>query len=61
VTDEQHGLLFCPSDWDDLAEKMARLSTDPTLRVGLGKAGRAKIEAEFDSCHAVKPLVALFS
>jgi glycosyltransferase involved in cell wall biosynthesis len=61
VTDEQHGLLFCPSDWEDLAEKMARLSTDPTLRVGLGKAGRAKIEAEFDTRHAVKPLVALFS
>ena len=61
VTDEQHGLLFCPSDWDDLAEKMMRLSTDPILRAGLGQAGRAKIEAEFETYHAVKPLVALFS
>jgi glycosyltransferase involved in cell wall biosynthesis len=61
VTDEKHGLLFRPSDWDDLAEKMARLLTDPILRAGFGHAGRAKIEAEFDTCHAVKPLVALFS
>ena len=61
VTDEQDGLLFRPSDWDDLAEKMTRLLTDPILRAGLAKAGRAKIEAEFDTCHAVKPLVALFS
>jgi colanic acid/amylovoran biosynthesis glycosyltransferase len=61
VTDEQHGLLFCPSDWNDLAEKMTRLSTDPSLRAGLGQAGRAKIEEEFDIVHAVKPLVALFS
>jgi glycosyltransferase involved in cell wall biosynthesis len=61
VTDGQHGLLFCPSDWDDLAEKMTRLSTDPGLRANLGQAGRAKIEAEFDACHVIKPLVALFS
>jgi colanic acid/amylovoran biosynthesis glycosyltransferase len=61
VTDEQDGLLFRPSDWDDLAEKVIRLLTDPILRARLGEAGRAKIEAEFDICHAVEPLVALFS
>jgi glycosyltransferase involved in cell wall biosynthesis len=61
VTDERDGLLFRPSDWDDLAEKMTRLLTDPILRAGLGQAGRAKIEAEFDICRAIKPLVALFS
>jgi glycosyltransferase involved in cell wall biosynthesis len=60
VTDEQDGLLFRPSDWDDLAQKMTRLLIDPILRTGLGHAGRAKIEAEFDTCHAIKPLVALF-
>jgi hypothetical protein len=38
-----------------------RLLTDPILRARLGEAGRAKIEAEFDICHAVEPLVALFS
>jgi colanic acid/amylovoran biosynthesis glycosyltransferase len=61
VIDEQHGLRFCPSDWKDLAEKMTRLSTDPSLRAGLGQAARAKIEEEFDIFHAVKPLIALFS
>lgn len=61
VTDGQHGLLFRPSDWDDLAGKMTRLLTDPLLRAKLGTAGRAKIEAEFDAPYAVKPLVALFS
>jgi glycosyltransferase involved in cell wall biosynthesis len=61
VTDEQHGFLFCPSDWDDLAKKIMRLVTDPTLLNGLGRACRAKVEAEFDAYHAVKSLVSLFS
>jgi glycosyltransferase involved in cell wall biosynthesis len=61
VTDEQHGLLFCPTDWDDLADKMKRLSADPTLRASLGRAGRSKIEAEFDSSQSIKPLMGLFT
>jgi len=61
VADEQNGLLFCPSDWNDLAEKMARLLVDQALRDRLGTAGRAKVEAEFDISRAVEPLVTLFA
>jgi glycosyltransferase involved in cell wall biosynthesis len=60
VADEQQGLLFCPADWADLEQKMARLLTDPNLRSRLGRAGRAKIEAEFDVDRTVRPLIELF-
>jgi glycosyltransferase involved in cell wall biosynthesis len=61
ISDEQQGLLFCPADWGELAERMARLLTDPPLRKRLGQAGRAKVEAQFEIGRAVEPLIARFT
>jgi colanic acid/amylovoran biosynthesis glycosyltransferase len=61
VTDNEHGLLFCPTDWDELAEKMKLLITDVELQHALGKAGRAKIEKSYEINRAIEPLVAKFS
>jgi glycosyltransferase involved in cell wall biosynthesis len=60
VVDEQEGLLFCPADWNELAEKMAHLLTDRTLRERIGQAARSKVEAQFEVGHTIGPLAALF-
>jgi glycosyltransferase involved in cell wall biosynthesis len=57
VEDNVHGLLFTPAAWDELAERLHRLLTDAELRERLGKAGRAKVEQEFEISRAVLPLV----
>ena len=56
IEDGSEGLLFCPTDWDDLAQKLAAALADPALRERLGKAARAKIEAEFAIEKAVQPM-----
>ena len=61
VTDNQQGLLFCPTDWDELAEKLERLIADLQLQLRLGQAGRAKIELAFEINRAIEPLVVQFS
>lgn len=60
VTENEQGLLFCPSDWDELAEKIEQLVADEDLRSRLGAAGRAKIELSYEINHAVEPLVSKF-
>lgn len=61
VTDNENGLLFCPTDWDELAEKLNRLVADSELRQRLGRAGRSKIEEVFEINRAVEPLAIRFS
>jgi glycosyltransferase involved in cell wall biosynthesis len=61
VTDDQHGLLFCPTDWNELAEKIGQLIADPELRQRLGRAGRSKIELAFEINRAIEPLAIRFS
>ena len=56
IEDGREGLLFCPTDWHDLAQKLAAALADPALRGRLGKAARAKIEAEFAIEKAVQPM-----
>jgi glycosyltransferase involved in cell wall biosynthesis len=48
VHEGETGLLVPPGDPAALARAIARLIDDPTLRVRLGAAGRARAEAEFD-------------
>lgn len=50
------GLLYTASAWDELAEGIERLATDPALRDTLAVAARAKVEAEFAIDAAVAPL-----
>jgi glycosyltransferase involved in cell wall biosynthesis len=61
VTDDQEGLLFCPTDWNELAEKIGQLIADPERRQRLGRAGRSKIELGFEINRAVEPLAKRFS
>jgi colanic acid/amylovoran biosynthesis glycosyltransferase len=56
VEDGVHGLLFAPSDWQELAECLHRLLADDPLRAKLSEGNRAKVEAEFEISTAVIPL-----
>jgi colanic acid/amylovoran biosynthesis glycosyltransferase len=60
VEEDVHGLLFAPAAWDELAERLHRLLSDPELRQRFGRAGRSKIEAEFEITRAVVPLLERF-
>jgi colanic acid/amylovoran biosynthesis glycosyltransferase len=54
VQDGVSGLLFTPGSACDLARALARLEGSPDLRAELGRAGRERIEREFeiDRCAA---------
>ncbi|TPV97072.1 MAG: glycosyltransferase family 4 protein [Myxococcales bacterium FL481] len=60
VEHEQTGLLFSPSNWDALTECLERLARDPALRRRLGRAGRSRVENEFDAPVAAQPIAAKF-
>jgi colanic acid/amylovoran biosynthesis glycosyltransferase len=60
VEESVHGFLFAPAAWDELAERLYTLLSDRALRERMGKAGRKKVEAEFEITRAVEPLVARF-
>lgn len=58
VTDEESGLLVPPGDPGALAAALARLAADTELRVRLGRAARARVEADFDVASNARWLVA---
>jgi glycosyltransferase involved in cell wall biosynthesis len=58
VEHKLHGLLFAPAAWDELALHLYTLLADATQRDSMGRAGRVKIEAEFEISRAVVPLAA---
>lgn len=60
VNDGQEGLLFTPGKWSELADVLHAVVSDAQLRQRLGKAGRAKILAEFEISKAVAPLAKRF-
>jgi glycosyltransferase involved in cell wall biosynthesis len=60
VSDGENGLLFTPSNWPELAEKIARLATDLLLQQRLGTAGQATIAAKFDIKQSAEILLRLF-
>jgi colanic acid/amylovoran biosynthesis glycosyltransferase len=61
IDDGREGLLFRPTDWDDLAAKLEQLLTDAPLRERLTIAAKAKIAAEFTIERAVQPMFDYFS
>jgi colanic acid/amylovoran biosynthesis glycosyltransferase len=61
VEDGKSGLLFTPSNWDELAACMRRLVDDAELREKLTSGGRAAVSAEFDSERAAAQLRDLFT
>jgi alpha-maltose-1-phosphate synthase len=58
IEDGVTGLLVDPDD-DQLADALARLLADPELRVRMGDAARARVEAHFDARDTTAALVSL--
>jgi len=61
VEDGVSGLLVPPGSAADLALAIARLAGDPVLCGTMGAAGRARVEAEFDTAREAARLAALFA
>jgi glycosyltransferase involved in cell wall biosynthesis len=60
VEDGYSGLLVPPGDAPGLARALRQLAEDPALATRLGRAGRARVEAEFDVQRSARRLVELF-
>jgi glycosyltransferase involved in cell wall biosynthesis len=60
VADEETGLLVEPDDPDALGAAIARLVTDPELRIRMGSAGSQRVLANFDSEHVADQMVRLY-
>jgi glycosyltransferase involved in cell wall biosynthesis len=61
VVDAQTGLLVPPRDAAALADALARLLDDAGLRTKLGRAGRAKVLAEYEIGKNARALQQIFS
>ena len=61
VQDGENGLLFTPSDWNELGACMGRLLSDRQLRERLSREGPKTIAARFDSRQSARQLVEIFS
>src|SRR5215475_2777348 len=60
VMDGQTGILVSPGDAGALTEALQRLVYDHELRLRYGRAGRARIEQQFQIEDTVAPLLKLF-
>ena len=60
IDDMETGLLVPPEDEMALADALARLLDDHALRLSLGKAGRAKVAAEYEIDTNTNRLVEVF-
>jgi glycosyltransferase involved in cell wall biosynthesis len=60
IEHEKSGLLVAPHDSLGLANALARLLDDEALRYALGKAGRAKVVAEYEIGKNTHELLSIF-
>lgn len=61
VEDGSSGLLFTPSNWEELADRLARLIDDEALRRTLVANGRTAVTREFDIARSAERLEGLFN
>lgn len=61
VDDGRTGYLVPSADPDALAERLERFVGEPALRRTFGRAGRAKVEADFDILRGARNLLAEMS
>lgn len=54
------GLLFAPSDWSELAERIVAVASDLEKARSMARAGRARVEEEFEIRKAIEPLLYRF-
>ena len=57
VSHGESGLLFSPSNWEELSECLLQLSNDSGLRNKLASEGQRRVQEEFDIKRAVEPLL----
>jgi colanic acid/amylovoran biosynthesis glycosyltransferase len=60
VVHRETGLLYTVGRWDELADRMRLLATDPELRARVVSEGRARLRPEFDVAHSAARLDVLF-
>lgn len=60
VEDGSTGLLFTPSNWDDLASRVEPLLADEALYRQLADRAKAKVRSEFDVKKSAERLATLF-
>lgn len=60
VEDDETGLLFTPSNWDELSSRIDLLLGDEALRTRLVKQARAKVTSEFDTRTSAEQLAKMF-
>ena len=61
IDDGRNGLLFTPSDWQQLEQRIERLLGDGALREQLADRARQTIVADFDIARSADALASLFS
>jgi glycosyltransferase involved in cell wall biosynthesis len=61
VEDGAGGLLFAPSNWEELAACVERLLSDGALRESLAEHGKHKVAAEFDVGKSAEALARHFT
>jgi len=60
VVEERTGYLVPPRNSDLLSARIIALLDDPHLRRKMGRAGRARVEAEFDERRVAEKVEALY-
>jgi colanic acid/amylovoran biosynthesis glycosyltransferase len=61
ITNGVDGLLVPPSNVQALAEAIARLMDDEPLRIAMGRAARAQVQARYDLARNVDTLAQVFA
>jgi glycosyltransferase involved in cell wall biosynthesis len=61
VEDSRTGLLFTPSDWDELAECIQKLVSNADMRREFGSAGPSVVSSEFDVAKSAARMLELFA
>jgi glycosyltransferase involved in cell wall biosynthesis len=60
VEDGVSGLLFTPSDWKELSDRLELVLSDSVKREGLGQAAEKAVEEHFYVSHSAEQLQKLF-
>lgn len=60
VIDGETGYVVNPYNVDALADRLTRLLTDHDLRERMGRAGRARVEAQFSLEHQVEQMLPIY-
>ncbi|HEX5137088.1 MAG TPA: glycosyltransferase [Planctomycetota bacterium] len=61
VADGDSGILVPERDTDALAQALLRMSRDPAARAAMGRAGRARVERDYDERRSIERLKELYA